>query len=163
MGIHFRIDRKRRVVLVEFKGIVTAPQVFEFQRKVWTRPAVSGFRELVDTRPVRRIEYESAEKVRELADLAATMDPVGRPTKLAIVATDEFVLNLGRLYSAFRALNPRSSREVRTFTEMGPALKWLRVPKTALVRPPRKRRLRPGPEAPGSPIPEADPPNQQAG
>lgn len=126
-------------MLVQLKGIVRGEEFFEFQRKVWSRPAVAGYRQLVDTRGVARIDYEGAEQMRALADLAASMDPIGEPSRMAIVATDEYVLTLGRMYSAFRALNPRSTREVRTFADLEDALKWLKLPKVALATPRRRR------------------------
>ena len=132
MSIRYRIDRRRRFVHVEPRGTLTKKDLFSYQKKVWSRPEVAGFRELVDMAGVAKVDYESPASVRELADLAASMDTPSRPSKLAIVAVSELHFGLGRMYEAFRTINPRSSREVRVFREMAGALKWLRLPKIAL-------------------------------
>ena len=135
MSIRYRIDPKRRFVHVEPVGTLTQKDIFSFQKKVWSRQELAGFHELVDVTRVKRVEYESTESFKELANLSASMDPPTIPSKMAIVAATELHFGLGKMYQAFRAINSRSTREVRVFRELAPALKWLRLPKSALQGP----------------------------
>jgi len=77
---------------------------------------------------VGKVEYGSPWKVREMAGMAAAMDAVGPPTRLAIVAESDLHFGLARMYQAFREANPKSTREVRAFRDYAEALRWLKEP-----------------------------------
>jgi hypothetical protein len=125
MPVEYRIDPVQRIVYVTPRGTLTAPELLAYQKEVWSRPDVAGFSELVDMREVGKIDYESPERVREVAGFAATMDPPQGGTKLAMVATHDAHFGLARMYQSFREANPRSTREVRTFRSMEQAMAWL--------------------------------------
>jgi hypothetical protein len=59
VGITYRVDRERRLVLAEGHGTVTDQDVFGYQREVWSRSDVAGFSELVDMTRVRHLETPS--------------------------------------------------------------------------------------------------------
>jgi len=125
MPVEYRIDPARKLVVATPRGTLTAPDLFGYQKEVWTRPELQTYSELVDMRDVGKILYESPERVREVAAYSATMDPPQGGTKLAIVAAGDETFGLARMYQSYREANPRSSRRVRAFRTMPEALAWL--------------------------------------
>jgi hypothetical protein len=125
MPFEYRIDHGCRIVLTEGRGTVTDPEVFAYQRDVWSSPDLAGYDELIDMSGVMQIVLPTAERVRQLADLAAAMDVSTAPARLAIVAPDDYAFGLGRMYSAFRETNPQSTKQVAVFRSRANALQWL--------------------------------------
>ena len=130
MSIESEIDHERRLVTARGRGTLTHEDVFEYQREVWSRADVAGYDELVDLSDIDRIDLPSTGEVRNLATLAASMDPKGSRSKLAIVARDDFAFGLGRMYETYRGLDPRSTKEVRVFRTVPEALAYLRPART---------------------------------
>jgi hypothetical protein len=127
MPIEYRIDHDRRIVFATGRGTMTDADVFGYQQAVWSQAAVAGYHELMDMTHVESIAEPSAERVRDLASLAAEMDPAGIASKFAIVAPQDVAFGLGRMFETYRESNPRSNKEVAVFRSMPAALKWLGV------------------------------------
>lgn len=125
MPIPYRIDDDRRRVIAEPAGELTTQDLFDYQREVWSRPELAGYDELVDMSRVEKVEFESSFKMRELARLSAKMNHSELRTRMAIVAAKDLHYGLGRMYEAYRAMAPGSTREVRTFRHAEEALAWL--------------------------------------
>src|SRR5262245_27846990 len=125
MPIDYRVDHERRLVLAEAHGAVTADDIFSYQREVWSRPDVGGYNELVDMSDVEKIVEPSSDGMRRLAKLSAQTDPARGGTKFAIVAPQDFAFGLGRMYEAYRALDPRSTKELAVFRTREDAFQWL--------------------------------------
>ncbi len=147
MPIRHRINRLRKLVVAEPHGTLTGDDLVAYQREVWSRADLSGFSELIDMARVESLDYESMQKVKELAKLSAAMDR--SPGKIAVVATDEIQIGLARMYGALRAANPGSQKQVETFRTRDEAMKWLvssdDAPAVRVERPkkrPRKSRRR---------------------
>jgi hypothetical protein len=124
MGIDYRIDHERRLVRVTVGGVVTPDALFEYQKTVWSDPGIEGYDELVDMSAVEDVETPSHSNVNALAGFSARMDSA-KQSKLAIVAADDLVFGLGRMYQAFREMKPESNKEVAVFRTMPDALAWL--------------------------------------
>ena len=77
------------------------------------------------------MEAPSPSNVSALAGFSAKMDGAPKPTKLAIVAADNLLFGLGRMYQAYREMKPGSTKEVAVFRSMPDALAWL-GPRSAL-------------------------------
>jgi len=99
--------------------------VFGYQREVWSRPDVIGYRELIDMTAVERIEQPTPERIQQLAELSAEMDAVARSTRFAIVAPTTIAYGLGKMYQAMREMQDRSTKEVGVFRTRGEALAFL--------------------------------------
>jgi hypothetical protein len=127
MPIEYRIDHERRLVTARGYGVFGDEDVFRYQSEVWSRPEVAGYDELVDMSQVERIELPSIERVKELAQFSAKMDPRSSSSRLAIVAPSEFAFGLGRMYEAYRNLDDRSTKMVSVFRSMDEALAFLGV------------------------------------
>ena len=129
MPIAHYIDHARRLVVARGSGIFTETDVFEYQRRVWSRPDVVGYSELVDMSRVEEIAVRdpAGPGVQALAIEAAGMDAPGTSSKFAIVATDELAFGLGRMYAAYRGLDARSTKEVGVFRAVAEALAFLGI------------------------------------
>ena len=125
MPIEYQIDHNRRFVLARAIGDLTAEDIFNYQREVWSLPEARGYNELIDMSNVKEIVSPTSDKLVELARLSASMDDRTIPTKFAIVASDTFAYGMGRMYEVYRNLNPRSTKEVRVFRSMKDAMEWI--------------------------------------
>jgi hypothetical protein len=127
MPIDVRVDHPRRLVVARASGVLTDGEVFAYQQGTWSRAEVAGYDELADMTGVVRIELPSAARARELASVSAGMDRPGAPSRLAIVAPQDQAFGLGRMYQAFREMDPRSAKEVAVFRTAAEALAFLGV------------------------------------
>ena len=125
MPITFQIDHERRIVFARGVGVLSDEDVFDYQRGVWTREDTRGYSEMMDMRSVEQIALPSMDRVRDLANLSAEMDAGTAGTRFAIVASSDLAFGLGRMYEAYRGMNPKSRKEVRVFRSPEDALKWL--------------------------------------
>jgi hypothetical protein len=127
MPIEFSIDHARRLVTATGHGTLTGEDVFGYQRDVWSRADVKGYNELMDMRDVERIDLRSIDNMRQLAELAASMDAIGQSSKFAIVATSDEAFGLGRMYETYRRLEDRSTKQVGVFRSLSEAHAFLGV------------------------------------
>ena len=125
MSIEYEVDHERRLVRATGRGVITPDALFVYQKAAWSDPAVAGYDELVDMSGVEDVEGPSPSNVSALADFSAKMDASAKPTKLAIVASDDLLFGLGRMYQAYREMKTGSKKEVAVFRSMPDALAWL--------------------------------------
>jgi hypothetical protein len=123
--LDYRIDHKQRLVHVTAHGVITADALFAYQKAAWSDPAIAEYDELADMSGVEDVEAPSPSNVSALAGFSARMDASAKPTKLAIVARDDLLFGLGRMYQAYREMKPGSNKEVAVFRSMPEALAWL--------------------------------------
>src|SRR5260221_12600686 len=127
MPIEYQIDHRRRLVVAKGQGRLTDEDVFGYQLQVWSQPEVEGYNELVDMSEVEHIVVPSAARIKELAELSAGMDPPGKASNFAIVASEQIANELGQLFRVYRQLDPRSTKKVAVFKSVVEALQWLCV------------------------------------
>jgi len=125
MPIDYVIDHARRRVMAEGRGVVSSDEVFRYQRDVWSRADVAGYDEMVDMSGAEGMAGDSRESIRGLADLSARMDTAAGESRFAIVAPQESLFGLGRMYETYRALDQRSTKRVGVFRDRDEALRWL--------------------------------------
>jgi len=125
MPIEYQIEHDRRLVSARAIGNLTAEDIFNYQREVWSLPETRGYNELIDMDNVKEIVSPTNDKLVELARLSASMDDRTIPTKFAIVASDTFAYGMGRMYEVYRNLNPRSTKVVQVFRSMKDAMEWI--------------------------------------
>jgi hypothetical protein len=123
--ITHRVDHERRLVTAWPHGVMTDDDVSAYPRSVRSRADVAGYDELIDMRDVAQIALPSGHRARELAQTSAAMDDRARPSKLAIIATQEVAFGLGRMYEAYRSLDARSTKQVAVFRDAAEALYFL--------------------------------------
>ena len=129
MPITYYIDHPRKLVVARGTGVFTEADAFGYQRTVWSRADVQGYAEIVDMAAVTEIAVRdpAGPGVQALAMEAAGMDRSGTSSRFAIVAPDELAFGLGRMYAAYRGLDPRSTKEVGVFRTVADALEFLGI------------------------------------
>ena len=127
MPIAHRIDPERRLVAVRMHGVLTDAEIFDYQREVGSQASAKGYRELIDMTDVTRIELPSVERVRDLAELAASSDVPAESSRFAIVAPDNLSYGLGRMFQSQREVANGSCREVGVFRTTEEALSFLGI------------------------------------
>ena len=127
MPINYRVDHDKRLVVALGHGVLTDAEVFGYQREAWSRTDVRGYNELVDMTRVSKIELPSADRIKDLARLAAAMDTGAAGSKFAIVAPADLAFGLGKMFQTYRSLMPQSQKEVGVFRTMEEALAFLEV------------------------------------
>ena len=127
MPLDYRIDPERRLVFTRGSGTLEDHEIFDYQYKVWSKPEVAGFDELVDMSSVTQIMLPSIERVRELAELAARMGRDSPRSRMAIVAPDDLAFGLGRMFGTHRDNAAPGVKPVNVFRTMPEALAWLGI------------------------------------
>lgn len=125
MPIEYKIDHAKRLIVARGSGVFTDSDVFDYQREAWSSPEVAGYDELVDMTDVQEVALPSADSMRALASISASIDPPEGGTKLAIVAPQDFAFGLGRMYEAYRGFQRASKKEVAVFRTLPEALAFL--------------------------------------
>ncbi len=127
MPLRFRIDHNRRLVIARGYGVLTHQQIFRYQHEVWSNPDVDGYNELMDFTKVKKIDLPSAEKIQELAELAADMDNPFTPSKFAIIAPGDEAFGLSRMYQTYRSMMAEGTKTVGVFRSHAEAFKFLEI------------------------------------
>ncbi|MCI0405683.1 MAG: hypothetical protein L0209_06375 [candidate division Zixibacteria bacterium] len=127
MPIEYRILHHLRLVAARGVGMLSAEDLFDYQREVCSQPELAGYNELVDMTQTKGIVSPSPDRMRELAALSASMDTPPTWTRFAIVAPQDLAFALGELYEAYRRLEPRSTKDVAVFRTMAEALTFLGI------------------------------------
>jgi hypothetical protein len=127
LPITYEIDHDRKLVRARVSGTLTRDDAFQYQQHVWSLPEVRGYNQLIDASDMGHVDipFPSADAMRELSSLAASMDDPNLKTRFAIVATSAFAYGLARMYATYRALDTRSTRAVSVFRSVEDALEWL--------------------------------------
>lgn len=125
MPLSYRVDHARRLVIVVAHGSIKPDDMVRYQKKVWSSPEVAGYAELVDMTEVEMIGDASSQRMDALAQLSASMDQPGKAAKFAIVAPQDEIFGLGRMYEAYRESMPGSTKRVAVFRNQEDAMAWL--------------------------------------
>ena len=127
MPLEYRIDRERRVVFATATSVLSDEDVFAYQREVWSLSDLVGYDEIVDLSLVEDLVLSSGDRVRALAELAASMDAQGVSSRLAIVAPHDLAYGFARMFETYRTMNQGAAKVVSVFRSMRSALDWLGV------------------------------------
>jgi hypothetical protein len=125
--ITYRVDHDRKLVVARGYGVFLAGDIFGYQRDVWSRDDVAGYDELVDMTYVSEVDLPSAQRIRDLASVAAGMDVRSSPSRFAIVAPSDLIYGLGRMFQVYRESEPRSSKAVGVFRTIAEAVAFLNL------------------------------------
>jgi len=129
MPLRIRIFPEQHLVLASGHGKVTDADMFRYQQDFWTRRDVAGFDEIVDMTQAEDFDIPTPERLRELAEVAAGLDPPTMSPRLAIVAPDHIAYTLGRMYGAVREMHPLNTKQVEVFRTIEEALHFLGIEK----------------------------------
>jgi hypothetical protein len=127
LPLRIRIFPEKRLVLAAGHGKVTDGDIFGYQHEIWTRREVAGFDEIVDMTQAEDFDMPTPERLQELAELSAGLDPPIMSPRLAIVAPDHIAFTLGRMYGAYREMHPLNTKQVEVFRTLREALAFLGI------------------------------------
>ena len=130
MPIEYRIDHERRVIIAKGSGALSSDDFFNYKLEAWSQPGVAGYDELLDLTHATEILDPSVEHIRKLVRLAVSMDPPDTQSRFAIVAPKEIIFGLGRMYEAYRSLQPTSTKTVTVFKTLQEGLDFLGLENT---------------------------------
>lgn len=128
MPVAYHADSAKRRILAEASGAIGQQDLFAYQKVVGARPEWAGFDELFDVSRVDSLLDIRIDNLKALAELAASMDKPGQPTKFAIVAPQDLYFGLGRMYESLRESAPHSTRRIAAFRSRAEAERWLDAP-----------------------------------
>lgn len=118
------IDKEHSRVIATWGPVVTDAALMDYQKSVWSDPAVRGFDELIDFRGLEKVEV-TTEGLEAVAHAAAGMDDPIEHSRFAIVIRDTLSFGLSRMYEAFREMHAKSTRQIMIFHHLEEALAWL--------------------------------------
>ncbi|MFI5278984.1 MAG: hypothetical protein ACHQU1_00705 [Gemmatimonadales bacterium] len=125
MPITCSFDLERKLVIARATGMLTGEDVAGYQAEVWARPDVAGFDELIDMSGAAGVALANPAEMRQVAARAAAMDvPTVKP-KLAIVAPQDSVYGLARMYEAYRNMSGGGGKTVAVFRTLEEGLEFL--------------------------------------
>jgi hypothetical protein len=127
MPYSLKIDRELRLVIGTLRGAVSEDDVVGyFNDPLWFKNDVIGYSELIDVTHVQALTFQLAKRLPLLADLSAQRDLPGiLAGHLVMVATDDHLFGLARMYQTLRELHPRTQRKVGVFRSRAQGLAWL--------------------------------------
>jgi len=81
----------------------------------------------VDTSGLEDLQLPSVGRIRDFAAFSATMDvpSAASPTKIAILAPQDFAFGVARMYEAHREADPAGMKRVAVFRTLDEALAYL--------------------------------------
>ena len=98
MPISYRIDPEHNVILTMASGILTDDDILELKRRLTADPEFKdGMRELSDVRAVTDLRV-TTRGVRSMVDQDAKQSSTLHSYKLAIVAGEDAVFGMARMY-----------------------------------------------------------------
>jgi hypothetical protein len=123
MPISYAIDSDRHRVVVRFTGTVRDQDLFSTYNELYNDPRHQiGMPELTDCRELERAEVTSV-GLQDLARMTgAKLDPAQKPWRVAIVAPQNVVYGLARMYELLREGSPE---QVEVFRDYAAAQQWL--------------------------------------
>jgi len=75
MPLRIRVFAEQHLVLATGHGKVTDDDIFRYQHEFWTRRDVAGFDEIVDMTQADEFDIPTPERLQELAEVSAGLDP----------------------------------------------------------------------------------------
>lgn len=122
MPITYSIDNKRGVVLTTASGVLTDDELLNHKRQVTSDPNFKpGLVELSDIREITELTV-TTEGIRGFVRQDAADAERLEDFKLAIVASEDVVFGMGRMYQTMTGGN---FSNVRIFRHMDEAKEWL--------------------------------------
>jgi hypothetical protein len=124
MPMNHTIDQEAEVVRLRCWGILTNEEMLECVERMHGDPARRpGMPSLVDCRDIEEMRVTPAGMEAAAAIERTLVDPAAEPWAIAVIAPQEDVFRLGRIYEALRAGSPA---RVGVFRSAAEAEDWLR-------------------------------------
>ncbi len=125
MPITYSIDRERNVVFTTIRGVLTDDELLDHKKRLTSDPNFkSGMVELSDAREVGELAV-TAEGVGRFVTQDSKDSELLKGYKLAIVASEDVVYGMARMY---QTLTEKNVPAVRIFRDLDEAKAWLGCP-----------------------------------
>ena len=120
MGMSYKIDQERRLVITRGWGELSSRELFDVMSQILLDPRFDPtYSSLGDLREVTNVTVDT------FATAQTAASPLfAEGTRRAIVATSDVAFGMARMFAAF---SERSGHEVRIFRQMTPAEAWLEL------------------------------------
>jgi hypothetical protein len=123
MTIRVELLEAERLRVVSLEGSLSDPDLYEAFSALWLAPDYDpGLDELVDLTGVTGVGVTAA-GLRRLADTSEALHRGTPAVRVAIVAPDNLLYGLSRMYEGFASASPSEHRVFRSF---GDARAWLK-------------------------------------
>jgi uncharacterized protein YbaA (DUF1428 family) len=120
MGMSYKIDQERRLVVTRGWGELSSRELFDVMSQIMSDPRFDPtYRSLGDLRDVTSVTVDPMATAQTAAS-PLFADGVRR----AIVATSDVAYGMARMFAAY---SERAGQEVRIFREMALAEAWLEL------------------------------------
>jgi hypothetical protein len=119
MPTSYKIDKRRKVVMCAFSGVVSRDDVLATREQLLQDPDFDpNYSQLLDLTGATQLDFKG-NHVRFLAD----MSPHSLGSRRAIVAGSELEFGFARMFEIVRTL--RGDQHIRVFRNRASALAWL--------------------------------------
>ncbi len=119
MPSSYEIDKQRRLVVTTAWGACTADDVLRFRKQLLNDPDFDpSFSQLADFTGITKIDV-TPDEIRMLASVS----PFSPQSRRSLVAGDQTVFGIARMFSILRSL--RGEHHLRVFRSLSEALDWL--------------------------------------
>lgn len=129
MLVSHRLDHDNKVIITTFAPEEVNLKLFldafsNYQEELKYLPDYRLYNELVDFRPIIRINVSAAE-LKKFGNLTLASDDREAVTRLALLVDSKPAFTLAQVYETFRNLSPGSKKQVRVFRNFEEAMQWL--------------------------------------
>ena len=121
MPIDAITDHARRRVTLTVTGDVTAAEVFAFIRSAEAVPGDARPYDLLVDQRLANVDVRTSAEARQLASAAEAAQPARRSGGIALVASNDAMFGLARMYAAHRG---QSGITIEVFRSIEDAERW---------------------------------------
>ncbi len=122
------IDTEAKLLITTWEGVAIDAEFIEalknYQQNIQSNSAHSGFNEIVDLTGMTNIKI-TLQGLKSISSVALLTDNNNIRSKLAFIVSSKRAFSLVKLYSAYRSLGKKSSKEINVFTNEKDAFEWV--------------------------------------
>ncbi len=128
MPVKHDIDIDAKLLVTSWEGVAIDTEFIEalknYQKNIQSDSAHLGFNEIVDLTKMTKIKI-TLQGLKNISSIALLTDNNNIRSKLAFIVSSKRAFSLVKLYSAYRSLGKKSSKEINVFTNEKDAFEWV--------------------------------------
>ncbi len=121
------INIEAKLLITTWEGVAADDELIEslknYQINIQNHSDHSGFNEIVDLTKITNIKV-TLKGLKTISSIALSTDNNSIRSKLAFIVSSKRAFSLVKLYSAYRSLGRKSSKEINVFTNEKDAFEW---------------------------------------
>ncbi len=122
------IDIESKLLITTWEGVAVDSEFIEalknYQQNIQSNSAHSGFNEIVNLTGMTNIKI-TLQGLKSISSVALLTDNNNIRSKLAFIVSSKRAFSLVKLYSAYRSLGKKSSKEINVFYNKEDAFEWV--------------------------------------